>query len=174
MSNSLIAMLSVSGHTVVIYIFLVLGLSLLDRRETSQLGLVEIVVIMALGSAVETAMVAGNTSLQAGLTAALTLMICNWGMTHLIERWNGLRRILVGHPIPLVADGRILTRRAQSAGLSEDDILEAIRERGYDSLAEVRYAILEVDGNISVIAREAEKKGRKKRPKNKGKSGSPK
>jgi uncharacterized membrane protein YcaP (DUF421 family) len=161
MSNILLELLTVSVHTLVIYIFLVLGLSLLGHRETSQLGLVEIVIIMVLGSAVETAMVAGDTSLQAGLTAAAILMVCNWAMTRLFDRFRWLRRTLIGHPIPLVDNGRILTRRAQSAGLSEDDILEGIRERGYNSLDQVRYAILEIDGNISVIGKETGK-GRKK------------
>jgi uncharacterized membrane protein YcaP (DUF421 family) len=153
-------MLTVSGHTIVIYIFLIMGLSLLGHRETSQLGLVEIVIIIMIGSAVETAMVAGDTSLQAGLSAAATLMVCNLAMTRLFERWKWLRRVIIGHPIPLVYNGRILTRRARAAGLSENDILEAIRERGYNNLDAVRYAILEIDGNISVIARESGK-GRK-------------
>ena len=160
MSNILLELLTVSLHTLVIYIFLVLGLSLLGHRETSQLSLVEIVIIMVLGSAVETAMVAGDTSLPAGLTAAAILMVSNWGMTRLFDRLRWLRRTLIGHPIPLVDNGRILPRRARAAGLSEDDILEGIRERGYNSLDQVRYAILEIDGNISVIAKDAGK-GRK-------------
>jgi uncharacterized membrane protein YcaP (DUF421 family) len=135
-------------------------LSLLGHRETSQLGLAEIVIIMMLGSAVETAMVAGDTSLQAGLSSAATLIVCNLTMTRLFERFKWLRRAIIGHPIPLVDNGCILARRAQAAGLSEDDILEAIRERGYDNLDDVRYAILEIDGNISVIAQD-EGKGRK-------------
>jgi uncharacterized membrane protein YcaP (DUF421 family) len=164
MSNILLELLTVSVHTLVIYIFLVLGLSLLGHRETSQLGLVEIVIIMVLGSAVETAMVAGDTSLQAGLTSAATLLVCNLVMTRLFERLRWLRRVVIGHPIPLVDNGRILTRRAQAAGLSENDILEGIRERGYNSLDQVRYAILEIDGNISVIAKD-EGKERKRRSK---------
>ena len=156
MPNSLLKLLTVIIQTVVIYLFLVVGLSLLDHRETSQLGLVEIVIIMVLGSSVETSMVAGNTSLMAGLVCATTLLVCNMGMTRLLERWQWLRRIIIGHPIPLVANWHILTRPAQAAGLTEDDILEGIRERGYDSLDQVRYAILETDGNISVIARKTE------------------
>jgi uncharacterized membrane protein YcaP (DUF421 family) len=157
MSNIALELLTVSIHTLVIYIFLVLGLSLLGHRETSQLGLVEIVIIMVLGSAVETAMVAGDTSLQAGLVAAAILMLCNRGLTRLFERFRWLRRAIIGHPITLVDNGRILTQQAQAVGLSEDDILEGIRERGYNSLDQVRYAILEADGNISVIAKDAGK-----------------
>ena len=158
MSNILMELLTVGVHTLVIYIFLVIGLSLLGHRETAQLGLVEIVIIMVLGSAVETAMVAGDTSLQAGLVAAAILMVCNRGMTRLFGRLGWLRRAVIGHPITLVYNGRILTRRAQVAGLSEDDILEGIRERGYNTLDQVRYAILEIDGNISVIGQEEGKK----------------
>ena len=138
-------------HTLAIYIFLILTLSFLGHRETTQLSPIEVVIIMVLGSAVETSMVAGDTSLLAGLTAATTLLICNWGFTRLLNRSRWLRRILIGHPIPLVYNGEILPKRMAAAGLSLDDIQEGIRLRGYEDLKQVRFAVLETDGSISVV-----------------------
>ena len=141
----------VALHTLAIYIFLILALSLLGHRETTQLSPIEVVIIMVLGSAVETSMVAGDTSLLAGLTAATTLLVCNWGFSRLLNRSRWLRRILIGHPIPLVYNGEVLPKRMAAAGLSMDDILEGLRERGYDTIQQVRLAVLEADGSISVI-----------------------
>jgi uncharacterized membrane protein YcaP (DUF421 family) len=147
----LIELATVALHTTLIYVFLILGLSLLGHRETSQLSPVEIVIIMVLGSAVETSMVAGDTTLLAGLTSAATLLVCNWGFTRLLNRWKWLRRFIMGHPITLVYNGKILTQRMEAAGLSQDNILEGVRERGYADVSQVRFAVLETDGSISVV-----------------------
>ncbi len=151
MSNLLAELAPVVGHTVVIYVFLVVMLSLLGHRQTSALGLVELVVIMMLGSAVETSMVAGDTSLAAGLAAATVLLLMNRGFSLLLARSPRLRRLVVGRPIPLAYNGKLLPHRMAAVGLTEADVLEGIRERGYEHLAEVRFAVLELDGTISVV-----------------------
>ena len=143
-------------HTFVIYIFLILTMSLLGHRQTSQLSIVELVVLMMLGSSVETAMVAGNTSLLAGLAAAGTLLITNRLFSLMLENWVWLRRFIMGRPIPLIFNGKILPHRTREAGLTEDDLFEGMRERGYTDLAQIRLAVLETDGTISVISRDSD------------------
>jgi uncharacterized membrane protein YcaP (DUF421 family) len=140
-------------HTLVIYLFLIVALSLLGHRQTAELNLTELVVIMVIGSSVETSMVAGDTSLLAGLTSATTLLVGNRALSVLMERWGWLRRVVVGHPTLLFYKGHFLSERVRGAGLTEDDVREGIRERGYDNLDQVRLAVLEVDGTISVVPR---------------------
>src|SRR5262245_25675484 len=142
-------------HTVVIYAFLIVCLSLLSRRQIAQLTAIELLIILVLGSAVETAMVAGNTSLAAGLVSAGTLLLANRLLTLLLARWRWLRRLIVGGPLILVRDGRLVPRNLRRAGLTEDDVLAGIRERGYASLDEVRFGVLEIDGSIAVVPVEA-------------------
>lgn len=144
-------------QTFVIYIFLIFGLSLLGHRDTAQLGPLEVVIIMVLGSAVETSMVAGDTGLLAGLTCATTLLICNWGITRVLAHWKWLRKILIGQPIVLVYNGKLLSNHMREAGLSQDDIMEGIRERGYDDLGQLRLVVLEADGSISAVPKNNEK-----------------
>ncbi len=151
-------LLPVIGNTTVIYLFLLAMLSLMGHRATSELVISEIVVVMVLGSAVETSLIAGDKSLLAGITSATTLMILNRIMSLVFQRRKMLRRLILGEPIPLVDNGRILPDQARRAGLTEDDILQGIRERGYERLDQVHYAILETDGNISVIPKEKGKK----------------
>ncbi|MGE5223496.1 MAG: DUF421 domain-containing protein [Omnitrophica WOR_2 bacterium] len=154
MVETLQHLLTVILHTFVLYLFIILALSFIGHRQTSQLGIVELVVVMVLGSSVETAMVAGNTSLLAGFASAGTLLISNRLFSLIINRWIGLRRFVIGQPIPLVARGRYILPRIHQAGLSEDDVLEGIRERGYESVDQVRLAVLEIDGSISVVPNE--------------------
>ncbi len=138
-------------QTLVIYLFLIVALSLIGHRQVAEISITELSILMVMGSAVETAMVAGNTSLSAGLVSASTLLICNYFLSRLLRRHTLLRRIVVGQPIPLVYKGRYLPKRIDAAGLTDDDVMEGIRERGYENLDQVRLAVLEIDGSISVI-----------------------
>ena len=153
MLKAMLDLAPVVWHTALLYLFLILTLSLLGHRQMSELGITELVILMMLGSAVETALVSGDTSLQAGLVSAATLLLTNRLLLALVLRWKWLERIIVGRPILLVYNGRCLANRIREAGLSEDDVHEGMRERGYDDIQQVRLAVLEVDGQISVIAR---------------------
>ncbi len=73
-------------QTFAIYLFLVVMLTLLGQRQLSELSSTELVVIMVLGSAVETEMVAGDTSLLAGLVSASTLLVSNRLFSLLLRR----------------------------------------------------------------------------------------
>ncbi len=148
---------SVALHTFLIYLFLIFILSLLGHRQSAELNITELVVIMIIGSSVETAMVAGDTSLLAGITSASTLFVSNRVLSLLMERWPRLRRFVVGRAILLVYEGRLLPQHLAEAGLDEDDVREGLRERGYDDLSQVRMAVLEIDGTISVVPREDKK-----------------
>ncbi len=140
--------------TGIIYLFLILVLSLRGQRQISELSAIELLVIMILGSSVETAMIGGDTSLLAGLTSAATLFICNHLLSISMQRWHWLRRLVVGRPYLLVHNGRLLPKELDKADLTVDDVLEGIRERGYDNLDQVRIAVKEMDGAISVVPRE--------------------
>jgi uncharacterized membrane protein YcaP (DUF421 family) len=144
-------LLPVIGHTLAIYVFLILGFSLIGRRQISQITYVELAIVMILGSAVETAMVAGDTGLIAGLASASTLLVANRLLAILVTRSRWLRRRLIGGPLILVHDGAFVPENLRRVGLTEADVLEAMRERGFGGPAGVRYAIFEVDGSTSVV-----------------------
>jgi uncharacterized membrane protein YcaP (DUF421 family) len=117
----------------------------------AHLTFIELAVVMLLGSSVETAMVAGDTSLLAGLTSAAVLLICNRLLSDALGRWRWFRRLLIGGPIILVHNGRILPEQLRRAGLTEVEMLAALRGRGYSSLDELRFAVWEVDGSVGVV-----------------------
>jgi uncharacterized membrane protein YcaP (DUF421 family) len=149
------ALVTVFLHTMALYAFLIVCLSLLSRREIAQLTEVEFTIILLLGSAVETSMVAGNTSLAAGLVSAGTLLLVNRLLTIALKRSRWLRRIVVGVPLVIVHDGRLVSRNLRRAGLTADNVSTGLRERGYADLDEVRYAVLEIDGSLGVIPTDA-------------------
>ncbi len=151
MAQEIVDLLRVFAHTLVIYIFLIACLSLLGRRQVAQITFVELVVVLILGSAVETAMVAGNTTLLAGLVSAATLLLANRLFTLALARWHWLRQLVIGGPVILVRDGAFISPNLARVGLTEADVEEAIRAHGFAGSKEVRYAVLEIDGSVGVV-----------------------
>ncbi|MFI5041197.1 MAG: YetF domain-containing protein [Acidimicrobiales bacterium] len=96
-------------------------------------------------------MIHGDTSLPVGLASAVTLLVLNRLLTLLLLRSRRLRHLVNGGPILLVNHGRALDEPLRRAGLTSADLAEALRSQGYDGPADVRAAVLETDGTISVI-----------------------
>lgn len=145
------AVLQAIGSTAFIYLFLVVTLRLLGRRQLGQLTVIDLVVVLVLGSAVETSMIHGDTSLRVGIASAVTLLVVNRVLTVLLLRHRRLRHLVNGGPILLVHQGHIIDEHLKRVGLTTPDLLEALRGQGYDALVDVHAAVLETDGAISVI-----------------------
>ncbi len=149
--HTTLKLLEVAGATTVIYLFLIAGLRLIGRRQLGQLTVLDLVVVLILGSAVETAMIHGDLSLPAGLVSAGTLLVVNRIMSEAFLRSKRLRHLVGGGPLVLVHNGKPVTEHLRRVSMTENDLLEAVRGRGYDDLATVRFAVLETDGTVSVV-----------------------
>jgi len=144
-------MLEAAGSTAFIYLFLTAALRLLGRRQLGQLSVIDLVVVLVLGSAVETAMIHGNTSLPVGLVSAATLLALNWSLTRLFLRWRRFDHLVNGGPILLVNRGRVVDEHLRRVGMTAADLAEALRARGFDGPDGVRAAVLETDGSVTVV-----------------------
>jgi uncharacterized membrane protein YcaP (DUF421 family) len=143
--------LLVVSQTLAIYFFLIIGLRILGRRQMGQLTVFDLVILIVLGSAVETAMIAGDTSLTAGLVSAAALLAANRLLSHFGLRSRRLRRLLGGGPVLLIHNGRFVQENLRKLGLTEEEVRAGIRERECADVADVRYAVQEADGEITVV-----------------------
>jgi uncharacterized membrane protein YcaP (DUF421 family) len=148
-----VQLLVVALHTAAILAFLVIGLRTFGRRSLAQLRVADLVAILLLGSAVETAMVAADTSLAAGLVSASVLIALNRVAGRFLARWPRLRRLVGGVPLLLVHDGQVLPDHLRKAGLSLADLDQALRERNECAVSDVREVVLEPDGTVHVVPR---------------------
>jgi uncharacterized membrane protein YcaP (DUF421 family) len=148
-------LLNIAAHTLFIYLFLILGLRVLGRRQMGQLTVIDLVIILLLGSAVEMAMLTAVTSLSAGLVSASTLFLANRFLSFLFSRSRRLAHLVAGDPLLLVSNGRFVEEHLRRAGLTHADVLEAIRQHGYAAVEKVQFAVLELDGTITVVPPDA-------------------
>ncbi len=141
----------IAAKTAVIYLALIVGLRLLGRRELGQMSLYDFVMIVILGNAVQNAMLGTDTTLVGGLIAAAVLLVMNRGFNQLVRSSVRFERLLVGEPVLILHDGTVLTRAMHRQGITMDQLLEALREHGYERPEDVQLAVLEADGTISVV-----------------------
>lgn len=147
--------LEIAMKTTVIYFFLVLGLRLLGKRELGQMNIYDLVLIIVLANAVQNSMVGSDSSLVGGLVAAITLLIWNRIFALALARSPRLERSMVGNPTLIVNDGQMITDQMRREGVTHDQVLEALREHGITRPEECRLCVLEVDGSISVVPKDA-------------------
>lgn len=147
--------LLIAAKTVVIYFFLVAGLRLMGKRELGQMTIYDLVLIIVLANAVQNAMVGSDNSLMGGLIAALTLLITNRIFAFVMSRSSKIERFMVGEPMLIVNDGKLLTEKMLKEGVTREQVMAALREHGLSRLEEAHICVLEVDGTISVVPCEA-------------------
>lgn len=138
--------------TVAVYLFIVIGIRLFGKTEISQLSVADLVFIMLISNAVQNAMVGTNSTLTGGLVAAGALFITNFIFKQCLYRFPAFGRLIQGESLMLIYKGKINQQNLKKAKLSMDEIMEAIREHGVSEISEVDLAVLEVDGNISVLS----------------------
>jgi uncharacterized membrane protein YcaP (DUF421 family) len=150
-----VALALVIGRTLVVYFVLLIALRLAGKRALSQMTPFDLVVLLIIANAVQNAMVGADVSLNAGLVAALALLLVDRLVGWLTLRPGRLAAAVTGSPTLLIHDGQLLMDHLRAEGLTEAEVLQALREHGVDDVAAVKNAVLEIDGTISVIARDA-------------------
>jgi uncharacterized membrane protein YcaP (DUF421 family) len=144
--------------SVAVYLFILFAIRLFGKKELAQLSVIDLVFILLISNSVQNAMVGSDSSLLGGLAAASGLFIANYILKILVRRFPGLSRAIQGSEIMLVYKGHILERNFERSMLTIEELNAVIREHGVKNIEEVDLAILEVDGNISVLSKDFQHK----------------
>ncbi len=140
--------------TVAVYLFIIIAIRLFGKKELSQLSVVDLVFILLISNSVQNAMVGSNSTLSGGLVAAGALFVVNYLFKEVLYHFPKFNRLVQGDTVLLIYKGKLIRKNVEKAKLTMDEIMEAIREHGVSKIEEVDLAVLEVDGNISVLSNE--------------------
>lgn len=151
------------GSSITVYIFIVLAIRLFGKNELSQLSIVDLVFILLISNSVQNAMVGNNSTLLGGLVAATSLFVINWVLRNFLFKNKKINQFVQGSALMLVYKGKINQKHLDQAKISLDELEAAVREHGVTNVSDVDLAVLEVDGNISIISRNFTKKSVRKR-----------
>ncbi|WP_312991934.1 DUF421 domain-containing protein [Chryseobacterium flavum] len=150
--------LNVVVRSLCVYFFMVIAIRLFGKNQLSQLNAGDVVLLLLISNAVQNAMVGPDTSLQGGLIAALVLFVANFILKRLMFSSRSFESFMEDEPVILIKDGVINHIALNRVKITQDELEEAIREHGVEKIENVKISVLEVDGNISVVAEDEKSK----------------
>jgi uncharacterized membrane protein YcaP (DUF421 family) len=161
--NYWLGLLVIVGKSSLIYVFIVGAIRVFGKKELSQLSVVDLVFILLISNAVQNAMVGNDNTVQGGIAAALGLFIINYIVKFISYRFKGFNKAIQGEAVLLVYEGKIIDENLKKVMITKEEVEAAVREHGVANCSLVNLAILEVDGNISVISENYVNKSSRKR-----------
>jgi uncharacterized membrane protein YcaP (DUF421 family) len=135
-------------------VFLLVLIRISGKRQVGQLAPFDLVLLLVLSNAVQNAMNGGDNSVLGGLISAMTLVGLNYTIGNATYRSKKLEAFIEGRPLLIVHDGKLFEDVMASAQLTHHELNSALRQAGCLSIANVRTAILENNGSISVVKRD--------------------
>jgi uncharacterized membrane protein YcaP (DUF421 family) len=138
-------------RAVVVFVFLLVLMRVIGRRELSSLQPFDLILLIILGDAVQQGLTQDDYSLTGALLAIGTIAVLQVFVSWIGFRFPKARPVLEGTPIVVVQDGEVIERNLKRERLSVDEIREAARLEGIAHLADVKWAVLETTGHISFI-----------------------
>ena len=138
---------------VAVYAFLVLVFSVLGRRTLVQTTNFDLLLLIIIGQSTQLALLGDDFSVTNAAVLILTLLGVHLALAALKDRLPRAQRwVGGGPPVVVVVDGVLVEDQAAAVGVGADDVLLAARQHhGLERLAQVRYAVVERTGDISVV-----------------------
>jgi uncharacterized membrane protein YcaP (DUF421 family) len=150
-------------RAVIIYIVFFIGLRLFGKRELGQFTTFDLVLVLLVANALQPAITGPDNSVTGGVIIIAILLIFNRAVAMLRSRWPWFDALIEPPPTLVVQDGKVIKKALEEEGLSEEDVLMAIREHGVDKLTDVKEGVLENDGSISVVTKGSGDRYRRRR-----------
>jgi uncharacterized membrane protein YcaP (DUF421 family) len=137
-----------------IYLALMVLFKICGRRSLGELTSFDFVLLMVIGEATQQALLGDDFSVTNAVLVIITLMVIDVGFSLIKRRYTRVAKLIDGGPTIIVENGRFLRHRMHEARIEEDDIMEAARiAEGIEDVEQIKFAIMERNGKISVITR---------------------
>ncbi len=142
-------------RAVVVYLFLVFILGVAGKRTLHDVTTFDIVLLLVISEATQQALLGEDFSVTAAVLVIATLVALEVIMSFAGNRWRIVDHVLDSRPEVIVEEGQVLKDRLKRHRMEEADILEAAREmQGLQRLSDVKFAVLERSGAITIVPKE--------------------
>ena len=139
----------------VIFTFVFLMTRVVGRRELASLEPFDLILLVVTGDLIQQGVTQSDYSVTGALIVITTMAVFTVIVSFLNYKVRPLRRVLEGEPIVLVDDGEILERNLRRERITEDELAAEGRQQQVERISDMRWAVLETSGKISVIPRES-------------------
>jgi len=143
----------VAGGSAALYILIMVCLRVLGKKGLGEISIPDLVLIILIGEAIGSLIPQENAFLSA-IVCIVTLGVINFAIERAVYRSKKIRDFVEGEPVLVVKDGIALRSNMKKEKMTMENLEEAIRSNGLISIREVKIAVLETDGEISIIPKE--------------------
>ena len=141
------------ARTLLMYGAILLGVRLMGKRQISQLQTSELVVTLLISELAVMPIQQRQDPLWNGLVPMAALVACELAVSFLMLKSGWFRQLVCGSPIVVIENGRVMQRQMRRLRMSTEDLFEELRRAGVFALEDVAYAIVETNGQMSVLKR---------------------
>lgn len=138
-------------RTFILYIFVVIVMRIMGKRQIGELQPFELVIAIMLSELASVPMQDTGIPLIHGLIPILTLMALEIIISFLTLKFRSLRKIICGEPSILIKHGKVEYDELKKQRFNLDDLMEELRMLGYLNISDIEYAIMETSGKITII-----------------------
>lgn len=137
---------------IAIYLFLLVLFRIIGKRSLSESTTFDFILLLIISEVTEQALIGDDYSLTGAFILIITLISVDLVFNMAKEYFPFLGKVAEGAPLIIVDQGKPLKKRMEKCKVSEDDILESARLNcGIERMDQIKYAIIEKDGSISII-----------------------
>ncbi len=141
-------------RALVVYVFLLVVFRIAGKRTLAETSNFELVVLLIISETTQQAMIDSDHSMTNAALVIITLLGISIGLSLLKERFPKVERVLEGTSVVLMENGHLQWDRLKATRVGTDEILQAARkDHGLERLDQIKYAILEAGGGISIVPR---------------------
>lgn len=138
-----------------IYVFVLLALRVLGKREFGQLSPIEMVTLLMIPEIVSQALTGDDYSLTNAAVGVATLLVLVFATSLLTHRFPKAEIVVSGQPTVLVRRGELIVDALNAMRISPDEVFSEMHKAGLQRLDQVQWAILESDGRVAIVPTEA-------------------
>jgi uncharacterized membrane protein YcaP (DUF421 family) len=133
------------------YWFLFLLFRFVLRRDAGSIAIADVLLLVLIADASQNAMAGGYETVTDGIVLVATIAGWNWVFDWLAFRFDWVRKLLAAKPLTLISNGQLQRRNMRKEMISNEELMAALREQGVEKVDQVRLAVMESDGQISVV-----------------------
>lgn len=144
-------MLIVFFRSIILYIAVLLALRVMGKGEIAEMNAFDLVITLLLAEVASIPMQDNSIPMVYGIASITGLVFLEVFISYITLKSRAMGRILSGSPAILIDKNKLNYKQLKKERISILELLEELRKQGYFNLKEVQYAILETDGNLSVV-----------------------
>lgn len=138
-------------RTVILYVFIIIAIRLMGKRQISDMQPSELVVTLVVSDIASLPMQNTSQPLLSGVIPVLVLVSLEIAVSVFMMKSRVFRRVICGNPVVVIEDGRLLQKQLRRLRMTAEDLFAQLRQQNIFSIEEVQYCIVETNGMVSVL-----------------------